>query len=60
MKKFYSYRFIFIPETIGAIAYISKNIKSLKKNFYAGYHLTCLGIGKEFSLIKSRDETLIV
>lgn len=55
-KNFYSYRFVFIPETIGAIAYLSKKLKLLKKNFLVGYHLTCLGIGKEFSVIKSRNE----
>ena len=30
-KLNYSMRFIFIPETIGSIAYINKNFKNLKK-----------------------------
>ena len=27
----WSYRFIFVPETIGSIAYLSKNFQKLKK-----------------------------
>ena len=30
-KRYYSYRIIFIPETIGSIAYINKNLQNLKK-----------------------------
>ena len=30
-KTKYSYRFLFIPETIGSIAYISQNYSKLKK-----------------------------
>ena len=55
-SNYYSYRIIFIPETIGAIAYLSRNFKNMKKNFVAGYHLTCLGIGKDYSIIKSIKE----
>ena len=36
-------RFIFIPETIGSIAYINKNLEKLKKYVIGGYHLTCIG-----------------
>ena len=32
----YTYRVIFIPETIGSIAYLSKNYEQLKKNVKAG------------------------
>lgn len=38
-----SIRFIFIPETIGSIVYLKKNIRYLKKNVIAGYNLTCIG-----------------
>ena len=33
-KNKYSLRFIFIPETIGSIVYINKNLKRLKKKFF--------------------------
>ena len=50
----YTYRFILIPETIGSIAYLSKNVVELKKNVIAGFNLTCLGDDGEFSYIPSR------
>jgi aminopeptidase-like protein len=53
-RKF-SYLFLFIPETIGSIAYLSKNIKILKKNLFAGYNLTCLGDNRNYSIITSRN-----
>ena len=38
-----SIRFIFIPETIGAIVFLKKNLKHLKENLIGGYNLTCIG-----------------
>tara|TARA_B100000989_G_C19507712_1_gene457285 strand:+ start:102 stop:1394 length:1293 start_codon:yes stop_codon:yes gene_type:complete len=55
----YSIRFLFIPETIGSIAYIHKNIKKLKKNVIAGYNLTCLGDTKNYSCIFSKYNNTI-
>ena len=56
-KNFYSIRFIFIPETIGSITYLSKNLKHLQKYFHAGFHLTCLGDSKQYSIIESKSQT---
>lgn len=50
----YTYRIIFIPETIGAIVYISKNLEILKKNVIAGFQLTCIGDERCFSFLPSR------
>lgn len=36
-------RFIFIPETIGSISYLSQNLKKLKKNLIGGFNLSCIG-----------------
>ncbi|UPW83780.1 DUF4910 domain-containing protein [Lysinibacillus sp. Ag94] len=51
-----TYRFVFLPETIGSIAYLSKYGQHLKENMYSGAVLTCLG-GKEHQLSykKSRN-----
>ncbi len=54
-KRKYSYRFIFVPETIGTIAYIKKNIKVLKKDVIAGYVITCVGDKGKFSFMPSRE-----
>ena len=54
-RKF-SYRFVFLPETIGSIAYINTKLDVLKKNMLAGYVLTCLGNNKSFSYLKSKKE----
>ena len=49
----YSYRIVFIPETIGSIYYISKKIKQLRRNVVAGLVLSCLGDNRAYSHIKS-------
>ena len=41
----YSYRIIFIPETIGSIAYLSMNYKEMKK-IIAGFNVSCVGDDK--------------
>ena len=52
-KTNYSYRIIFIPETIGAIYYLSKKLSMLKKNVIAGLVLSCVGDNRAYSHIKS-------
>jgi len=47
-------RFIFIPETIGSISYLSKNLKDLKKNVIAGYNLSCIGDERQYSCMFSK------
>tara|TARA_Y100001970_G_scaffold286159_1_gene407674 strand:- start:39463 stop:42477 length:3015 start_codon:yes stop_codon:yes gene_type:complete len=53
-NNFYTYRIIFIPETIGSIVYLSRNLSSLKKNVIAGYNITCVGDDGDFSYMPSR------
>ena len=47
-------RFIFIPETIGSISYINKNLKNLKKSVFGGYVLTCIGDNRNFSYLNTK------
>lgn len=54
-KKHYTYRIIFIPETIGSIVYLSRNMDNLKKNVVAGFNITCVGDDRCFSFLPSRD-----
>ena len=53
-KRRYSYRIIFIPETIGSIAYINKNFLTLKKNVFAGFVIVCVGVDCMPSFLPSR------
>jgi aminopeptidase-like protein len=47
-------RFIFIPETIGSIAYLSKNLDYLKKYTVGGYNLSCIGDERQYSCMLSK------
>ena len=51
----YTYRFVFHPETIGAISYLSKNLNVLKKNVIGGYVLTCVGDNDSYSYMPTRN-----
>ncbi len=55
-RRKFSYRFLFLPETIGSIAYLSKNYKYLKKNIVAGYVLTCIGDNRNYSMLESKQK----
>lgn len=53
-KRHYTYRIIFIPETIGSITYLSRNLDILKKNVIAGFNISCVGDDRTFSYVASR------
>lgn len=53
-KRKYTYRIIFVPETIGSIMYLSMYKDILKKNVIAGFNLSCVGDDRTYSMIETR------
>jgi len=58
-KLKYTYRIIFIPETIGSIVFLSKNLDYLKKNVISGFNITCVGDDHCYSFLPSRNGNTI-
>jgi aminopeptidase-like protein len=54
-ERRFTYRIIFIPETIGSITYLSKNIDHLKNHVIAGFNITCVGDDRCYSYLPSRN-----
>ncbi len=50
----YSYRIVFIPETIGSIMYLSRHLNVMKKNIVAGFNITCVGDNNSYSYLPSK------
>jgi aminopeptidase-like protein len=59
IKPKFSFRAIFIPETIGSIYYLSKNLPYLKKNVIAGMNITCVGDNRSYSILYSKYKNTI-
>lgn len=49
-----TYRFLFLPETIGAIAYLARFGDRLSRRLAAGYVVTCVGDPGDFTYKRSR------
>lgn len=58
-ERKYNYRFIFAPETIGSIVYLSKHLKHLQKYTKAGFALSCIGDDNAYSLIHTPSENTL-
>ena len=50
-----SYRLVIVPETIGSITYLSKNLQMLKENMIAGFVLSCVGDNRAYAYIETRE-----
>ncbi len=53
-RRRFTYRFAVMPETIGAISYLSKRGEHLKEHLVAGYTMTCLADPGNFHYKRSR------
>jgi aminopeptidase-like protein len=51
----FTYRIIFIPETIGSITYLSKNLEIMKRNMIAGFNISCVGDNRVYSYLPTRN-----
>jgi len=50
----YTYRFVFVPESIGAISYCATHRKHLRENTVAAFNLNCIGDDRAFTYLASR------
>lgn len=55
-RRKHTFRIVFIPETIGSIAYLSLHHEEMKRKIVAGFNLTCIGDDRSYSYLPSRQE----
>ncbi|MEQ8403581.1 MAG: DUF4910 domain-containing protein [Oceanicaulis sp.] len=52
-------RFVFVPETIGSIVYLSRHLEHLRRHLAAGFVLSCIGDERAYSMVQTaRADTL--
>ena len=55
-QRRFTYRFLYIPETIGSITYLSQedHLRHMKKTMIAGFNISCVGDDRDYSMVESR------
>ena len=53
-RRRYSYRIVFIPETIGSLVYLSRNLDAMRAKIVAGFNITCIGDERAYGHVPSR------
>jgi len=53
-RRRYTYRIVFVPETIGSLTYLSRHLDELRRRVVAGFIVTCVGDERAFSYVPSR------
>ena len=55
-QRRYTYRFVYVPETIGSITYLGQgeHLSKLQKSMVAGFNLSCVGDNRDYSIVESR------
>lgn len=51
LERKYTYRIIFIPETIGSLIYLKEHINHLQEYVKAGFVLSCIGDNGDYSCV---------
>ena len=55
-RRRYTYRFIIVPETIGSITYLSRNLQAMQQHVKAGFVLSCVGDDRTYSMVSTKYE----